>query len=72
MLCCHGAIAQCMRNCAGTLCVWCCRLHLWTPDGASCVHTPLPNLLSKHITWRPDGMAAAVSDVDRFCVAYVA
>lgn len=48
------------------------RLHLWTPDGASCVHTPLPNLHSKHVTWRPDGMAAAVSDVDRFCIAYVA
>lgn len=49
-----------------------CRLHLWTPEGASCVHTPLPNLLSRHVTWRPDGMAAAVSDVDRFCIAYVA
>eukprot|EP00892_Ulva_mutabilis_P008080 jgi/Ulvmu1/5644/UM231_0007.1 len=48
------------------------RLHLWTPDGASCVHTPLPNLQSKHVTWRPDGMAAAVSDVDRFCIAYIA
>lgn len=47
-----------------------CRLHLWSPDGASCVHTPLQNLCTRTVAWRWDGLAAAVCDLERFCVAY--
>ncbi|KAL4858112.1 WD repeat-containing protein [Chlorella vulgaris] len=46
------------------------KLYLWTPDGASCVHIPLPGFRASGLCWHPDGGSLVLTSRDEFCCAY--
>lgn len=46
------------------------KLYLWTPDGASCVHIPLPGFRASGCAWHPDGGSLVLTSRDAFCCAY--
>jgi len=48
------------------------RVYLWSPDGASCVHVPLPSFQACNVGWNPNGSAFVLTDRDVFCCAFLA
>ena len=46
------------------------KLYLWTPEGASCVHIPLPGFRASGLAWHPDGTSLLLSSRSHFCCAY--
>ena len=46
------------------------KLYLWTPDGASCVHIPLPGFRASGLCWHPDGASLVLTSRNEFCCAY--
>jgi WD40 repeat protein len=46
-------------------------VYLWTPEGASCIEVPLPNLCVHTLDWAPDGRALILRDHDAHSVAFV-
>jgi uncharacterized protein with WD repeat len=53
--------------CSGTT-----RVYVWSPDGASCVHVPLPSFQAHNVSWNPNGSAFVLTDKDIFCCAFLA
>lgn len=47
------------------------KLYLWSPEGASCVHIPLPGFRAAALQWHADGTSMVLSGRDSFCVAYI-
>ena len=47
------------------------KLYLWTPDGASCVHIPLPDFRAGGVCWHPDGKSLVLSSKSSFCCAWL-
>ncbi|KAK3278435.1 hypothetical protein CYMTET_13627 [Cymbomonas tetramitiformis] len=47
------------------------RVYVWTPDGASCVHVPLPGFHAHNIAWNPAGTVFVLADKDTFCCSYL-
>eukprot|EP00873_Tetraselmis_striata_P028566 jgi/Tetstr1/448830/TSEL_036056.t1 len=41
------------------------RVYLWSPDGASCVHVPLPSFQACNVGWNPNGSAFVLTDPRR-------
>ena len=48
------------------------RVYLWSPDGASCVHIPLPSFVATTVKWSSKGDAIVLANRDTFCCAYLA
>ncbi len=46
------------------------KLYLWTPEGASCVHIPLPGFRAAGLTWHPGGESLVLTARDAFCCAF--
>ena len=46
------------------------KLFLWTPDGASCVHIPLPGFRASGLVWHSEGSSLVLTARDAFCCAY--
>lgn len=47
------------------------KIYLWTPEGASCVHIPLPGFRAGGLRWHPAGTSLVLSDKDAICCAYL-
>eukprot|EP00887_Chlorella_sp_A99_P007526 scaffold2.g7526.t1 len=47
------------------------KLYLWTPDGASCVHIPLPGFRAAGVRWHPSGKALLLTNKSSFACAYL-
>ena len=52
------------------VCTGSSKLYLWTPDGASCVHIPLPGFRASGLCWHPAGTSLVLTSRDDFCCAY--
>lgn len=46
------------------------KLYLWTPEGASCVHIPLPGFRAAGLAWHPGGESLVLTARDAFCCAF--
>lgn len=47
------------------------RVYLWTLDGASCVHIPLPGFAADTFAWNGDGGGFLLTDGrEQFCCAW--
>ena len=64
------AAAWCPASHRLVLCTGEAKLYLWTPDGASCVHIPLPGFRASGAAWHPDGTSLVLTGRDSFCVAF--
>jgi len=53
------------------LCTGGSKVFLWAPEGASCVHIPLPNFQCSQLQWNPTGTAFVLTDQDTFCCAFL-
>lgn len=47
------------------------KVYLWTPEGASCVHIPLPNFRAVGCAWCADGKAFLLRDKEGFTVCFL-
>ena len=47
------------------------KLYVWTPEGASCVHVPLPNFRPHEGSYGADGATLALGDQRALCCAYL-
>ena len=65
------AAAWCPTSARLVVCTGDAKLYLWTPDGASCVHIPLPGFRASGATWHPDGESLVLTSRDGFCCAYL-
>jgi WD40 repeat protein len=52
------------------ICTGASKLYLWKPEGASCVHIPLPSFRATALAWHPDGQSLLLTSRDEFCCAY--
>jgi WD40 repeat protein len=64
------AFAWCPTQNRLVLCTGDSKLYLWSPDGASCVHVPLPGFRASGLCWHPDGESLVLTSRDEFCCAY--
>lgn len=48
------------------------KMYLWTPDGASCIHVPLPNFRPQSGSFGGGGAVLALGDQRALCCAYTA
>ena len=46
------------------------KVFLWSPDGASCVHVPVPAFNVNFAHWSPLGNTLLLADREYFCCAY--
>mmetsp|Transcript_481 Transcript_481/g.1053 ORF Transcript_481/g.1053 Transcript_481/m.1053 type:complete len:436 (-) Transcript_481:31-1338(-) len=53
------------------LCTGGTRVFLWAPEGASCVHIPLPDFQANAVQWNPIGTAFALTGRETFCCAFL-
>ncbi|GBG89539.1 hypothetical protein CBR_g49329 [Chara braunii] len=53
------------------LCTGNSRLYMWSPEGTSCVHIPLPKFTATNLRWNPNGQSFVLLDKDTFCCAFV-
>lgn len=53
------------------LCTGGSRIFLWSPEGSSCVHIPLPGFRCSTVHWNPTGTAFVLTDRDTFCCAFL-
>lgn len=58
-------------HCRLALCTGTAKIFMWAPEGASCVHVPLPGFLAASVRWNPTGTAFVLSDRDTFCCAFL-
>lgn len=47
------------------------KVYLWTPEGASCVHIPLPSFRAFNMRWHPNGTSIILADRTAICCAYL-
>uniref|UniRef100_A0A061SMQ9 Wd repeat-containing protein wrap73-like n=1 Tax=Tetraselmis sp. GSL018 TaxID=582737 RepID=A0A061SMQ9_9CHLO len=53
------------------VCTGCTRVYLWSPEGASCIHVPLPSFRASNVAWSPAGASFVLTDKDAFCCAFL-
>lgn len=53
------------------VCTGSTRIYLWSPEGASCVHVPLPSFQAHDVAWNPGGGSFVLTDKDIFCCAFL-
>jgi WD40 repeat protein len=53
------------------ICTASTRVFLWSPDGASCIHVPLPSFQAHSVQWSPGGGSFVLTDKDAFCCAFL-
>lgn len=53
------------------ICTGATKLYMWTPDGASCVHIPLPGFRAAAMQWHPEGKSLLLGNKTSFCCAYL-
>lgn len=47
------------------------RVYLWTLEGASCVHIPIPGFVAASFAWNSDGGGFLLTDTkEAFCCAW--
>lgn len=61
----------CLLRCRLAVCSGGSKVYLWTPEGASVVHIPLPGFRASFLRWHPAGASLLLSDRDAACCAYL-
>lgn len=64
------AVQWCPTSNRLVICTGDSKLYLWTPDGASCVHIPLPGFRATGLCWHPDGSSIVLTSREEFCCSY--
>ncbi len=47
------------------------RVYMWTPAGASIVHSPLASFGAQSVKWAPDGASLVLGAREALCCAYL-
>ncbi len=53
------------------VCTGSTKVYLWSPEGASCVHIPLPGFRASSLRWPPAGACLLLADKEAVCCAYL-
>ena len=53
------------------VCTGSTKVYLWSPEGASCVHIPLPGFRAASLRWHPAGTCLLLADKEAVCCAYL-
>ncbi|GAB4821177.1 hypothetical protein N2152v2_008223 [Parachlorella kessleri] len=53
------------------VCTGSTKVYLWSPEGASCVHIPLPGFRAASLRWHPAGACLLLADKEAVCCAYL-
>jgi WD40 repeat protein len=64
------AVQWCPTSNRLVICTGDSKLFLWTPEGASCVHIPLPGFRATGLCWHPDGSSIVLTSREEFCCSY--